>query len=532
MIHLKKDETKAMVAVHGWSGILLGILLYAVVLTGTAAVFAHEIGAWSAGHVSTQSAFDKPIDATVRRLTAMTPAKYHDDVNIFEIGDHGLGVFFHRHETGPDGKPAERGIYYQLDNQGRITKTVEGLDEDVFGPRNDDALSSFLVDTHVRLHLPNPWGLLLTGILGLAMLVAAISGLLIHRHLFKDIFTLRARANPVLVNRDKHSVAGTWSLPFAFILAFTGSFFSFFGTIGVPVVAMAAFSGDIEALSNAVFGNPGKVDARPVAIGNLDRVTTDAIRRVGDAPTFMAIEKFSRADSKVTVFHNPKVGDIEPVVLVYEGADATFIRAKPSVGIRPSVGGTLTGIMGPLHFGNFAGMLSKAIWFALGYAMCYVTFTGMRLWLVRRQDEAGSFAWLERTLTVVGFGLPLALTVSAAAFLVTMPLGSSVYWTPAAFLIASALTILLGIVAPSNDRLTWTIRGATGLVMLSLPPLRLLAAGGPGWGEAVAVGQPVIAALDIAFLAVGAWLVHGCWRETGARRSSGPVLNRPIEAQS
>src|SRR3546814_2468228 len=90
-------------------------------------------------------------------------------------------------------------------------------------------------DLHVRLHVPNPWGLLLTGILGLAMLVAAISGLLIHRHLFKDIFTLRTRANPVLVDRDRHSVAGTWSLPFAFILAFTGSFFSFFGTIGVPV---------------------------------------------------------------------------------------------------------------------------------------------------------------------------------------------------------------------------------------------------------------------------------------------------------
>src|SRR3546814_1617379 len=96
-----------------------------------------------------------------------------------------------------------------------------------------------LVDTNVRLHVQNPGGLMLTGILGLTMLVAAISGLLIHRHLFKDIFTLRTRANPVLVDRDRHSVAGTWSLPFAFILAFTGSSFSFFGTIGVPVVAMA-----------------------------------------------------------------------------------------------------------------------------------------------------------------------------------------------------------------------------------------------------------------------------------------------------
>ncbi|WP_336967401.1 PepSY-associated TM helix domain-containing protein [Sphingobium aromaticiconvertens] len=528
MIHLKKDETKAMVAVHGWSGILLGLLLYAVVLTGTAAVFAEEIGAWSAGHVATRSVFETPIDATVRRLAAQTPAQYHEGVNLFEIGDHHLGAFFHRHEIDAKGVPVERGIYYQLDGDGRIARTIHGTDEEVFGPRNDDALSSFLVDTHVRLHVPNPWGLLLTGILGLAMLVAAISGLLIHRHLFKDIFTLRTRANPVLVDRDRHSVAGTWSLPFAFILAFTGSFFSFFGTIGVPVVAMAAFSGNVQALSDAVFGNPGAPDPRPTAIGNLDRITSDSIRRAGGAPTFVAIENFGRADAKITSFHNPRSSDIEPVSLLYNGASATFVHAKPAVGTRPSVGGTLTGIMGPLHFGNFAGMISKAIWFGLGFAMCYVTFTGMCLWVVRRKDDARSFAWLERTVTVVGFGLPFGLTVSAAAFLVAMPLGLAVYWTTAAFLIGSALAIAMGIFASSNDMLARMLKGATGLVMLALPALRLFAAGGPGWSEAIAVNQPIIAALDIAFLLTGAWLIHSC-REAGIWRKAEPRMEQAVQ---
>lgn len=512
MIHLNKDETKAMVALHGWSGILLGLLLYAVVLTGTVAVFAHEIGAWSAGHVATRSAFEKPIDATVRRLTAITPAQYREAVNLFEIGDHGLGAFFHRHETGANGAPTESGIYYQLDNMGRIDRTVKGNAEHIFGPRNDDALSSFVVDTHVRLHVPNPWGLLLTGILGLSMLVAAISGVLIHRHLFKDIFTLRRDANPVLVNRDKHSVAGTWSLPFAFILAFTGSFFSFFGTIGVPVVAMAAYGGNVEALSEAVFGNPGKPDSRPQSVGNLDLITADAIRRMGEAPTFVAIENFGRADAKVTSFHNPKAGDIESVALLYSGATATFERAKPTVGANSSAGGTLVGIMGPLHFGNFAGLLSKAIWLGLGFAMCYVTFTGMRLWVVRRKEDARSLAWLERTVTVVGFGLPFGLATSAAAFLITMPLGSAVYWTPAAFLIASGAAILAGLVASTNDLLGNMLKGAAGAVMIILPLLRLVVAGGPGWNTAVAAGQPIIAALDFAFVAGGIWLVRGVGR--------------------
>ncbi|WP_239025855.1 PepSY-associated TM helix domain-containing protein [Sphingomonas paeninsulae] len=396
MIHLPKRETKLLVAIHGWSGIVLGLLLYAVVITGMTAVFATEIGVWSAGIVESRSAFERPVDKSVRDLSARTPAKYRNDISLFEVGDHGLGAFFHHDEIAPSGQPISRGIYYQLNRAGKIISAHEGTGEEVFGPRNDDALSSFLVDTHVRLHLPNPWGLLLTGILGLTMLVAAISGLLIHRHLFKDIFTLRRNANPVLVNRDRHSVAGTWSLPFAFVLAFTGSFFSFFGTIGVPIVAMAAFGGDQQAFSEAVFGNPAKPNPSVTPMGNLDLITQDAIRRTGAAPTFMSIEKYGRADAAVTTFHPPHQGGIAPMSLGYHGANASFDRVKPLIGPKPSMGGTAAAIMQPLHFGNFAGLFSKAVWFGLGFAMCYVTLTGLRLWLVRRRERQRSLDWLER----------------------------------------------------------------------------------------------------------------------------------------
>lgn len=525
MIHLAKDKTKAMVAVHGWSGILLGLLLYAVVLTGTVAVFAEEIGAWSAGHVATRSAFQRPMADTLRQLGDETPAKYREAVDLFETGDHDLGLFFHRHEMD-GGELISRGIFYVVGQDGRIVHRQTGTNEDVYGARNDNALSAFLVDTHVRLHVPNPWGLLLTGILGLSMLVAAISGLLIHRHLFKDIFTLRHSGSPVLANRDAHSVAGTWSLPFAFVLAFTGSFFSFFGTIGVPVVAMAAFGGNVQALTEAVYGNPGKPDPRPAAIGNMDRINTDAIARAGAIPTFVTIENFGRADAKVTTYHPPKAGAIAPMSLLYDGATAAFVQEKPLIGPKPSTGGTLAAIMSPLHFGNFAGLLSKAIWFGLGFAMCYVTYTGIRLWLVRREGGVRSFAWLEWTNIVVGLGLPFALAVSAAAFLLAMPIGSATWWTPAGFLIGAALVIAAGAIAPSAVRLSRWLRGATGMLLILLPPLRLLT-GGPGWGIAIAANQPIIVTLDIAFLLAGGWLL---WQLRG--RASAPsqsVALQPAE---
>lgn len=519
MIELPKTETKLMVAIHGWSGIVLGLLLYAVVLTGTVAVFAEEIGTWSAGHRTTQSAFERPFADDLRRLGAQTPKEFHGDIDLFEVGDHDLGVFFHRHELDAAGTIISRGIFYQLGKDGQVIDRQPGTSDEVFGPRNDNALRHFLVDTHVQLHVPDPWGLLLTGILGLAMLVAAISGLLIHRHLFKDIFTLRRKANPVLVQRDRHSVAGTWSLPFGFILAFTGSFFSFFGSIGVPIVAMAVFAGDVEQLNEAVFGNPGTPDPRPLVIGNLDRSAADAINRAGAIPTFATLENFGRADARLTTYHPPKEGGLAPISLVYDGVSGDFLHTKPLVGARPSAGGTLAAVMSPLHFGNFAGLLSKAIWFGLGFATCYVTLTGLRLWLARREGSSRALDWLERSVTIVGLGLPVALAAAAVAFLITMPLGTATYWTPAGFLIASAVVVLGGALWPSHAAFRQSLQVAVGLALLTLAPLRLLM-DGPGWQTALATGQPVIPALDIAFVLAGIWMLWWTLQPSRGRRTS------------
>src|SRR3546814_3526444 len=117
-----------------------------------------EFGIWAAGQVETRSVFERPIDRTIRDLGVRTPPQYHEGVDLFEIGDHNLGAFFHRHETESDGAFVSRGIYYQLDKDFRVAKQLFGTGEEVFGPRNDDALSSFLVDKHVRLHVTDPWG--------------------------------------------------------------------------------------------------------------------------------------------------------------------------------------------------------------------------------------------------------------------------------------------------------------------------------------------------------------------------------------
>jgi hypothetical protein len=159
-------------------------------------------------------------------------------------------------------------------------------------------------------------------------------------------------------------------------------------------------------------------------------------------------------------------------------------------------------------------VLSKAVWFGLGFAMCYVTLTGIRLWLARRRERQRALDWLERSVTVVGFGLPLALLVAAAGFLVAMPLGSAVFWTPTAFLAASAAAILAGIVVPTHATLSRALQISIGVLLVGLPLIRL-ASGGPGWAMAIAAGQPSIMAVDLAMLVGGAWTL---WHTLAGRR--------------
>ncbi|WP_419816214.1 PepSY-associated TM helix domain-containing protein [Glacieibacterium sp.] len=519
MIALPKRETKRLVAIHGWSGIVLGLLLYAVVLTGTVAVFASEIGQWSSGTTETRSPLTGPVDATLRKLIAATPAQYREEASLYATETNQLAVFLHGHVKNAKGAAIDRGVLWQADRSGRVLSRHEGDGEDVFGPDNDSALAHFLVDLHVRLHLPNPWGLLLTGVLGMAMLVAAISGVLIHRHLFKDIFTLRRRAAPGTVARDRHNVAGTWSLPFAFVLAFTGSFFSFAGSFGLPALAMVAFGGNQQVMSEVLFGVAPAADARPVGAANLDRIIADATRRTAVAPNFISMTRVGRADASMTLYHAPREGRLATTALIYSGATGAFQGEKPVLGTKPSFGGKLYDLMAPLHFGNFAGALSKAVWFGLGFATCYVVFTGMQLWLRRREANAPKLERLDRLVTVIGFGLPFALSASALGYLLASPSDGAVYWTPASFIIASMLAIG-GAMLVDAARLGWWLRLGTGVLLVGLPVIRLTL-GGPGWDDALAAGQPLLIAVDI-----GLALAGGAFLRSLRNGSMAPVRSR------
>lgn len=151
-------------------------------------------------------------------------------------------------------------------------------------------------------------------------------------------------------------------------------------------------------------------------------------------------------------------------------------------------------LIGPLHFGNFAGWWSRATWFALGAATAYVTWSGLILWIRRRQDEKGWRA-LGRANVWVGGGLPLAMTVSAVAFFLALPSLTTSFWVPASFVITAVLALFPALMAERVERVTPWLFAVTGALLVSLPLLRY-GVGGASWTKAVAAGVNTVIVLD------------------------------------
>lgn len=519
MIRMPKAETARMLDIHGWSAVLFGLALYVVVLTGAVVVFAHEIGAWSVSGHKMDGALAGKIDQSMVTLTEQVPEEYRHDVSLYQNSAGYLIAFFHTHEKNDSGMLADIGTRFVLDPEDfSIVSRHDGFADDM-----PDITSSFLedffVDLHVRLHAPNPIGLYLTGLLGLLLLVSAISGFIMHRNLIRDLFLSPRSANKLIKKRDKHTLAGTWSILFSIIVAFTGAFFSFATTLGLPVIAITAFEGDQQAAIEAVLGIPDAEDPTPSPFVGVEAIVSRVQQAdaAGSLPTFISIEHPGRVDARVTTFHEPANGQLFGGSHLFNGATGEYLGKKPALGQQPSFGSDLISLVGVFHFGLFAGMLSKIIWLSLGLATCYVTYTGLKLWVARREQQA-RWRLMGRLTDITAYGTVIAMNGAAIGFLATYHRQPDVVidWTINGFFAAALVSILVGFIRPAGAATSQILQALMGLSLLVLPIARLITADG-GWSVYRLEDNAVVIGMDISLLVLGALFVWLALKATSVK---------------
>ncbi|MEM8648668.1 MAG: PepSY-associated TM helix domain-containing protein, partial [Pseudomonadota bacterium] len=279
--------------------------------------------------------------------------------------------------------------------------------------------------------------------------------------------------------------------------------------------------GDQQAMVAALLRPPEAIDLTPAPLASLDFVIRDAMERTGSAAGFLQITKFDSASAEIRLFMAPSPGGLAHQILGFDGVTRSFDGLQPLVGQNPSLGSSLFGIIRPLHFGDFAGLGSKFVWFGMGLAMAYVNATGMLLWTKRREEEPlwnGFRHWIIVTI----WGLPFAMLVSAVVFFVAVPVVDTHFWTPVGFLAGVLLSIGLSL---KPEQAPARLRLGNALLCLALPILRHLT-GGTSWSEALIGGGMEVICIDFLLLLMGVVLLRS---KRNRSRAAEPLQTKALQ---
>lgn len=230
---LKFDESRAvrksMSWLHTWSGLLCGWLLFAVFVTGTLAYFRTEITVWMQPEAQVARADEQALGVALARLQQVGAGARNWGIELPQPRSPLLQISWSDSDRRGDGK---REVLDAASGQPLAVRETAG--------------GRFLYDFHYQLHgLDRGTGRLITGICAFVMLLAVLTGIVVHKNIFKDFFTFR----PGKGQRswlDAHNVCSVMALPFFLMISASGVMLVANNVL--PVVTGAAYGGDPQGM--------------------------------------------------------------------------------------------------------------------------------------------------------------------------------------------------------------------------------------------------------------------------------------------
>lgn len=381
-----------MAWLHAWAGLLLGWLAFAVFVTGALSVYAPEISRWMTPEASVPGNPDR------QRALQIAEAALHRDAAGATRWQLELPVprkpLLTLSWNGPDGEGTVR--LHPATGAPVVTRDTEGGD--------------FLVEFHYSLHAGQA-GIWLVGACSLGLLLALVTGVIVHRRLFADFFTFRPRMSAGRAWLDAHNVLGVLPLPFHFMILATA--LSTLLLTYLPAGVHARFGNDVAAMAAQVFPMPPAAQAQ------------------GKAPMLPLSELVQRAEAVlgpgkagVVVVREPgRQGAVADVMRVFDDRlmafpDRVSLHAGTGaiVDTQDRYGGALTLVrtLGGLHYGYYAAPVLRALYFALALAGAGMIATGLVLYTARTSARGGRFAAAVHRINVAMICGPLC---ACAAYL-------------------------------------------------------------------------------------------------------------------
>lgn len=409
-MQLNPEIVKRSLSAHSAIGLVVGVLMYVVCLTGSLAALAETFERWEQPRVEEFNRVEPAVVANAMRQFRAEVSGSPDS----------LWVVFPTPELPR--------MHVTDGVQERFTAADGSL-----GVAPVEGWTHMLRALHIHLHLPQNIGLVLVSALGAMLVGLIVSGLFAHPRLFRDAFKLRLGGSRRLEQADIHNRLSVWGLPFHLMISVTGAFY---GLVGLLVLSAAAawYDGDRDALFDAIYG--------------ADPVLQD---QGGKLQAQRAMESLQKLYPEVKPLYlvGHKLGTQQQFI---EIAATVPQRLAYSEIYRFDAGGNYLGhqalTTGPagrqflyslyrIHFGYFGGQWTRVVWLLLGLSLTVASVSGINIWLSKSDGDDR----LKRLWAGFVWGVPLALALSALTVLYPVSSPLSIFLACLALSLVVALRI-------------------------------------------------------------------------------------------
>ncbi|SDU03487.1 PepSY-associated TM helix domain-containing protein [Halopseudomonas salegens] len=371
---MKDAFRQSMAWLHTWVGLLLGWILFFMFVTGSAGYWDTEIDRWMQPELpvaSPQVPAAETVAAGLQRLALVAPQATRWFITL----------------SGDRNNP-----YPSLFWQGAEGSGNEQLDPNTAAPpqARDTGGGQLLYQMHWRLHyLPRSVSDWIIGFATLFMLLALVTGIIVHKKIFKDFFTFR-RGKGQRSWLDAHNVVSVISLPFQLMITYSGLIFMMFLYMPLTVVAFYGADADSRArFQQEAFVTPALPEpaGQPAVLANMEPMLEHAATLWPQATLgYVDIRHPGDANARVILATSNADGPARSrSALVFDGVSGELIEHRPAA---DGAGRYSRELLVGLHEGLFAGVSLRWLYFFSGLLGAGMLATGLILWTSKRRQRA------------------------------------------------------------------------------------------------------------------------------------------------
>lgn len=391
---MKKTIRQSMAWFHSWIGLIFGWLLFAIFLTGSLSYYKNEISLWMQPHFTLEK---------IEQKIAIKSAFEYLEKNAADAKSWNIKV---ADQLSPVNK-----IYWQKSDGAYESKTLNantGAELSASSTLGGDFFYSF----HFQLYgFPYLIGRLIVTLAAIVMLITLISGVITHKKIFTDFFTLRTFKSQRSY-LDFHNITSVIALPFFLTMTFTGIaiFFYIIFPSGMKKLYPENPFQYFEEIRTVA--SPTIAPKQKVKMKSPDFYLAETYKRWGvtDLANISFIYPNTELSQVTITEKRDKSISYHPAQISFNGVTGDLLKDTRN---RSPIG-VLNASMYGLHMAHFASPFLKLILFFSGILGCLMIASGLLLWSLKRdiQNKTQDFNfghYLVYRLNISTFiGLPIA----------------------------------------------------------------------------------------------------------------------------